>query len=55
MSKREAIGFDASTTIKRSQFGVGKYVPNVSDEVKLTISTEAMVPKPEAAAPAGTK
>ena len=47
MSKREAIGFDASTTIKRSQFGVGKYVPNVSDEVKLTISTEAMVPKAE--------
>ena len=44
---RPKIGFDASASIKRSQFGVGKYVPNVSDEVKLTISTEAMVPKAE--------
>jgi polyisoprenoid-binding protein YceI len=40
------IGFDASTTIKRSDFGLGKYVPNVSDEVTLRITTEAGVPKP---------
>lgn len=39
------IGFDASTTIKRSDFGLGKYVPNVSDEVTLRITTEAGVPK----------
>jgi polyisoprenoid-binding protein YceI len=42
-----AIGFDASATLKRSDFGVGRFVPNVSDEVKLTISTEATVPKPK--------
>lgn len=43
---RPMIGFDASTTIKRSDFGLGKYVPNVSDEVTLRITTEAGVPKP---------
>jgi polyisoprenoid-binding protein YceI len=47
MAKRAAAGFNASTTIKRSDFGMGKYAPNVSDEVKLTITTEAIVPKPE--------
>ncbi len=46
MAKRAAAGFSASTTLKRSDFGLGKYAPNVSDEVKLTITTEAIVPKP---------
>ena len=46
LGKREAAGFSASTTIKRTDFGLGLYAPNVSDEVKLTITTEAMVPKP---------
>lgn len=50
MAKRAAIGFDAVTTVKRTDFGVGKYAPNVSDEVELRITTEAMVPKPDAAA-----
>ena len=54
MAKRAAAGFDASTTIKRSEFGVGKYVPNVSDEVTIHITTEAIVPKAEAAVPAKT-
>lgn len=45
-----AIGFDATATIKRSEFGVGLYVPNVSDEVTLRITTEALVPKPVEAA-----
>lgn len=45
MAKREAIGFDATTTLKRSDFGLGKYVPNVSDEVKIRITTEAIVAK----------
>lgn len=44
-SGRQAIGFDATATIKRSDFDVGMYVPNVSDEVKLRITTEAVVPK----------
>ena len=51
MAKRAAAGFDASTTIKRSEFGVGKYVPNVSDEVTIHITTEAIVPKPDAGKP----
>jgi polyisoprenoid-binding protein YceI len=42
---REAIGFDATATVKRSDFDLGKYAPNVSDEVELRITTEAMVPK----------
>ncbi|MBT2746329.1 MULTISPECIES: YceI family protein [unclassified Lysobacter] len=46
MAKRAAAGFDASTTLKRSEFGIGKYAPNVSDEVKIRITTEAIVPKP---------
>ncbi|HVI58092.1 MAG TPA: YceI family protein [Luteimonas sp.] len=47
-SGRPAIGFDATATIKRSDFGVAMYVPNVSDEVKLRITTEAVVPKTDA-------
>jgi polyisoprenoid-binding protein YceI len=47
LAKREAIGFDATATVKRSEFGLGNYVPNVSDEVTLRITTEAIVPKTE--------
>lgn len=39
------VGFDATARIRRSEFGVGRFVPNVSDEVELRISTEALVPK----------
>jgi polyisoprenoid-binding protein YceI len=42
---RGIIGFDATATVKRSDFGVGLYAPNVSDEVKLSITSEAIVPK----------
>jgi polyisoprenoid-binding protein YceI len=42
MLKAPAAGFDATTTIKRSDFGVGAYVPNVSDEIKIHITTEAL-------------
>ncbi len=41
MSKRPSAGFDAVTKIKRSEFGVGKYVPMVSDEITLRITMEA--------------
>ncbi|MDG2519227.1 MULTISPECIES: YceI family protein [Lysobacter] len=44
MAKRAAAGFDATTTIKRSDFGVDKYAPNVSDNVTIRITTEAVVP-----------
>jgi len=33
-------GFSASTTIKRSEFGVAKYVPLVGDDVALNIEVE---------------
>ncbi|BDU19898.1 YceI family protein [Dyella sp. GSA-30] len=45
MLKVQAIGFDATATIKRSDFGVGAYVPNVSDEIKIHITTEGAVAK----------
>lgn len=40
MAKVPAAGFDATTTIKRSEFGVGGYVPAVGDEVTLRITME---------------
>ena len=49
MRKTEQAGFDAVATIKRSDFGVNRMVPMVSDEVQLHITMEAGVPKPEAA------
>jgi polyisoprenoid-binding protein YceI len=49
MLKTRAIGFDATATLKRSDFGLGAYVPNVGDEIKVRITTEGEVPKDEAA------
>ena len=42
------IGFDATSTIKRTDWGLGLYAPKVSDEVTLRITTEAGVPKADA-------
>lgn len=53
MAKRAAAGFDATTTLKRTDLGVGMYAPNVSDEVSIRITTEAMAPKAAEAAKAG--
>jgi polyisoprenoid-binding protein YceI len=47
MGGRPAAGFDATTTIRRSDFGVDRFVPNVSDEIALTITAEAHLPKPD--------
>lgn len=41
MTKLPTVGFDATTTIKRSDFGVGAYVPMVGDEIVIRITTEA--------------
>ncbi len=49
MTKAASVGFDATARIKRSEFGVGAYVPNVGDELAIRITTEASVPKPAAA------
>lgn len=37
MNKKETVGFEADTTIKRSDFGVSMGIPFVSDEVELKI------------------
>jgi polyisoprenoid-binding protein YceI len=42
MKKKDAIGADASTVIKRSDFNAGKYAPNVGDEVTISIAIEAL-------------
>jgi polyisoprenoid-binding protein YceI len=39
--KAQAAGFDATTVIKRSDFGVSKYVPYVSDEIPVHITLDA--------------
>ena len=41
----ENIGFNATTTLKRAEFGIDAYLPNISNEIKVTISTEASIPK----------
>ena len=45
MTKAQAAGFDATTTIKRSEFNLGYAVPNVGDEVTIEITTEAQKAK----------
>ncbi|WP_109126464.1 YceI family protein [Dyella sp. C11] len=35
-----AVGFDAPATLKRAEFGLGKFVPQVSDEVTLHITAQ---------------
>jgi len=42
MQKKDAIGANAHTTIKRSEFNAGKYAPNVGDEVRIDIAIEAI-------------
>jgi polyisoprenoid-binding protein YceI len=41
MVKAASAGFDADVTIKRSEFGVGAYVPNVSDAIKVHITFDS--------------
>lgn len=42
MLKKDACGANATTKIKRSDFGAGKYAPYVGDETTLTIAVEAV-------------
>ena len=42
MMKKEAVGANATTVIKRSDFNLSKYVPNVGDEVTITVALEAV-------------
>lgn len=40
-SKKDTCGADATATLKRSEFGMTKYVPGMSDEIVLRIPVEA--------------
>ena len=40
--KKDRIGFYGSFKVKRTDFGINAFVPNVSDEVALTISFEGV-------------
>jgi len=42
MLKKDAIGVNASTTIKRTDFQAGKYAPYVGDDVAIDIAVEAI-------------
>lgn len=42
MAGKPWMGFDATTTLLRSDFGVGAFAPAVSDQVEVRISVEAM-------------
>ncbi len=48
MTNQPTVGFDGSVTIKRSDFGIGAYAPNVSDEIRIHLTTEASVAGKEA-------
>jgi polyisoprenoid-binding protein YceI len=49
MRNAPSAGFDATATIKRSDFGIAKYVPNVSDDIAVKITVEAVEAKAYAA------
>ncbi|THF55385.1 YceI family protein [Pseudothauera rhizosphaerae] len=42
MARKPALGANAVAQIKRSEFNAGKFAPNVSDEVTLSIAVEAI-------------
>lgn len=44
MMKKPALGANAYTTIKRTEFNAGKYAPYVGDEVRIDIAIEAVAP-----------
>lgn len=41
MTNKMGVGFTANTTIKRSDFGMNEYLPNLGDEVTIQIGAEA--------------
>jgi polyisoprenoid-binding protein YceI len=41
ISKKDALGANASTKVKRTDFNMGKYAPYVGDEVTIDIAVEA--------------
>ncbi|MFB9150244.1 YceI family protein [Roseovarius ramblicola] len=45
MNNRPWVGFDATTTLKRTDFELGMFAPYVSDDVEVMISIEAGKPE----------
>ncbi len=43
MAGKPWMGFDATTTLLRSDYGLGRFAPNVSDELDVMISIEAQL------------
>ncbi|MDE3060040.1 MAG: YceI family protein [Pseudomonadota bacterium] len=41
ITKKKTAGFSATAMLKRSDFGIDKYLPGLGDDVKLIIETEA--------------
>ena len=39
------VGFEATTTLKRSDFGLGAFVPQVSDEIRMQITSQGVEAK----------
>jgi polyisoprenoid-binding protein YceI len=44
MMKKPALGANAFTTIKRTEFNAGKFAPYVGDDVRIDIAIEAVAP-----------
>ncbi len=42
MLKKDACGANATTVVKRTDFNMGKYAPDVGDDVTVTIAVEAV-------------
>lgn len=42
MLKKDACGANATAVVKRTDFNMGKYAPNVGDDVTITLSVEAV-------------
>ena len=42
MAKKDAIGGNATVTVKRSDFNMGKYAPYVGDDVTIDVAIEAI-------------
>lgn len=42
IQKKDTVGADAYTIVKRTDFNMGKYAPAVSDEVRIDVSIEAL-------------
>lgn len=45
-SEKPKIGFDATTTLKRSDFGISMFTPKVGDEITIRITTEGSAEAP---------